>query len=120
MYIGAAESDPIQHGSKESPIRISEKDTGRHVGWEYKYIERTIGPYKFFGQALLLVGGKHLDLVKVTDRSGRYHHFYFDVSAKLEKEGEELERAWKEMQRHPEKLPPEMRALLGRLNRQGQ
>ena len=120
MYLNASDSDAIQHGSKESPIQIQEKDTNRQVGWEYEHIRRTIGPYKFYGQALLLVGTKHLDLVTVLDRSGKAHKFYFDISQKLDKEGKELERAWEEMKKHPEKLPPELRSLLGRVGRQGQ
>jgi len=112
MYLNDAGADAIQHGSKESPITIQEKDTNRQVGWEYEHIRRTIGPYKFHGQALLLVGAKHLDLVTVLDRSGKTHKFYFDISSKLDKEGKDLERVWEDMKKHPEKLPPEMRALI--------
>jgi len=120
MYLNDAASDTIQHGSKESPIQIQQKNPNRQIVWEYDHILRTIGRYKNDGQALLLVNGKYIDQIKVTDCSGRKHAFYFDVSSKLEKDGKELERAWEEMKRHPEKLPPELRSLIGRVGRQGQ
>lgn len=120
MYLNDADADAIQHGSKEIPIQIQEEDTRCQVPWEYAHIRRIIGPYKFFGQALLLVNGKHLDLVTVVDRSGKKHAFYFDISSKLEKEGKELEHAWEEMKKHPEKLPSALRSLIGRVGRQGQ